>query len=119
MQVLTHVFPQGPEPIGCRKDFNFTEKDTPLHVATQSASGTYPAPWTAAGFIAPNEGGGLQYKFNFSWPNRTQGAKQGSVDFAGTLNVRHDKQGLDYGTTSRPKYETLSEAIDKLKLEQE
>jgi hypothetical protein len=139
LKILAHIFPQGPERINGEELFNFTEKDTPIHVATSSASGTYEAPWIATGSLKKDEQGRIHYDLSFLYVSKQIG-KQVNLKFDGTWNFQKNKQALDYGldvqgydvfslgvrdrnvqgqrsvdygTTKQKSYTTLSEAQEK------
>jgi len=72
MKLLARVLPAGPKSVVHTREINFTERKDPLEVATQSASGAYPPPWSLMGIVKRESATKIAFSLSFAFPGSPQ-----------------------------------------------
>jgi hypothetical protein len=72
MKLLARVLPAGPKSVIRSREINFTERKEPLEVATQSASGAYPPPWSLTGFVKRESATKIAFSLSFTFSGTPQ-----------------------------------------------
>lgn len=84
MILMTRVFPEGPGRIDSEQLIDH-RGEQPIRLATQSAGGTIPAPWTLKGRIRKLPDGSLPFELAFAWTGESGGSE---VQMSGSFGMR-------------------------------
>lgn len=79
LALLTRAFPNGPGTLESTNAVEIHEKETPIHVATSSASGTYRAPWALRGDVKRDQPSTVRFDLTFTAPGQADLKLQGMI----------------------------------------
>jgi hypothetical protein len=68
MTLLTQAFPKGPAELHGTHAVDLRERERSIQVATTSASGEYPPPWTLKGKVARTDSENIAFALTFTFP---------------------------------------------------
>lgn len=93
LNVLGHVAPDGPQSISGDFPVNHTEKEKPIKVVTQYATGIFGAPWSATGMLTKRQDNVVDYDIDFE--SRLEDGSSYAVEMAGTWEQRPPGPAID------------------------
>lgn len=71
LKLLAHAVPEGPASIAGIRAIDVKEQTRAIEIATQSASGGYPAPWSLTGSVRRDSGSVLSFAVTFKFAGGT------------------------------------------------
>jgi len=95
-KLLGRAFPNGPASVKPAQDVDYSDRNTGIQIATQSAGGMIQAPWRVVGELKHVDPDVIQYDLTLTSSNARDPGKKNTVTFSGTLfnspNTRIDDQ---------------------------
>ncbi len=88
MKLLGRAYPSGPASTKVSQDVDYSDDNTGIELATQSAGGRIQAPWHVVGKLSHIEADAVQYDLTLTSKNARDGAKEITLKLSGVLSNR-------------------------------
>lgn len=81
--LLSQAVPEGPEKLATSRKISVSEPRRAIRIATQSASGRFPAPWKVSGSVNKKGPSQFDYSLNLSYPAEGNSKKPATMALSG------------------------------------